>query len=414
MSNQITIIQPTALAIPKPDFDPYVHFFDLAAAEQGVYDHCANKSPATLKAYSRDLPQFIAFLNSPSAFISYAQDQSKENRAALFRAYESALMGLSQIPNKEIIGKYQAALSHLRSSTINRYMAPVRLFCNNLADQPLNFEDIQEARQMFTLIEKQKAIAIAAKTRTLEDDEVNYEAPIMRRDGRRSDRNATWLTLEEVLLLLSNIDKSTVVGKRNYAFMVLGFNTALRLAEMQRLTLDCFKLVDSETYTITVKGKRNNWTPVPCPKHAYDALVAYIDAYNESMKEYVESYNASGDPYEIGEIRHDTMKIKSSDYIWRPFTKSLNPPPNPQEAAAPMDCRSISEIVRKTSRAVGTQIAPHDMRRTAALIALKKGMPLKQIQVMLRHKSVATTERYLGEFRDYAAATLTHYDCVIA
>ena len=41
-------------------------------------------------------------------------------------------------------------------------------------------------------------------------------------------------------------------------------------------------------------------------------------------------------------------------------------------------------------------LAPHDLRRTCAKLCRKAGGNLEQIQLLLGHTSVATTERYLG------------------
>jgi integrase len=48
-------------------------------------------------------------------------------------------------------------------------------------------------------------------------------------------------------------------------------------------------------------------------------------------------------------------------------------------------------------------IAPHDTRRTCAKLCRAAGGELEQIQLLLGHSSVQTTERYLGTKQD-----LTH------
>ena len=42
------------------------------------------------------------------------------------------------------------------------------------------------------------------------------------------------------------------------------------------------------------------------------------------------------------------------------------------------------------------KLAPHDLRRTCAKLCRKAGRDLEQIQMLLGHASVRTTERYLG------------------
>ena len=49
-------------------------------------------------------------------------------------------------------------------------------------------------------------------------------------------------------------------------------------------------------------------------------------------------------------------------------------------------------------------IAPHDLRRTTAKLCRAAGGELEQIQLLLGHSSVQTTERYLGTKQDLANA----------
>src|SRR5271157_5063907 len=49
-------------------------------------------------------------------------------------------------------------------------------------------------------------------------------------------------------------------------------------------------------------------------------------------------------------------------------------------------------------------IAPHDCRRTAAKLCRASGGELEQIQLLLGHASVQTTERYLGTKQDLVHA----------
>jgi site-specific recombinase XerD len=62
---------------------------------------------------------------------------------------------------------------------------------------------------------------------------------------------------------------------------------------------------------------------------------------------------------------------------------------------------SISEIVAKAAKKSGVaNFTPHDLRRTCAKLCRKNGGELEQIQFMLGHASLVTTERYLGGKQD--------------
>jgi integrase len=49
-------------------------------------------------------------------------------------------------------------------------------------------------------------------------------------------------------------------------------------------------------------------------------------------------------------------------------------------------------------------VAPHDLRRTCAKLCRAAGGELEQIQLLLGHASVQTTERYLGTKQDLVHA----------
>jgi integrase len=53
-------------------------------------------------------------------------------------------------------------------------------------------------------------------------------------------------------------------------------------------------------------------------------------------------------------------------------------------------------------------LAPHDLRRTCAKLCRAAGGDLEQIQLLLGHASIATTERYLGSRLDLTNAVNDH------
>lgn len=65
----------------------------------------------------------------------------------------------------------------------------------------------------------------------------------------------------------------------------------------------------------------------------------------------------------------------------------------------------VWSIVRAYAAAIGVpQLAPHDLRRTCAKLCRAAGGDLEQIQLLLGHASIATTERYLGSKLDLTNA----------
>lgn len=62
-------------------------------------------------------------------------------------------------------------------------------------------------------------------------------------------------------------------------------------------------------------------------------------------------------------------------------------------------------MLRQYAAAIGIPgLAPHDARRTCAKLCRAAGGELEQIQLLLGHASVQTTEHYLGTRQDLVHA----------
>ena len=62
-----------------------------------------------------------------------------------------------------------------------------------------------------------------------------------------------------------------------------------------------------------------------------------------------------------------------------------------------MTPKVLWEIVKKAAEAAGIEkLAPHDLRRPCARLCHLAGGELDQIQFLLGHVSIQTTEHYLG------------------
>ena len=59
--------------------------------------------------------------------------------------------------------------------------------------------------------------------------------------------------------------------------------------------------------------------------------------------------------------------------------------------------RYAQHVVKKTAASMNIpRLAPHDLRRSCARLCHDAGGELEQIQFLLGHVSVQTTERYIG------------------
>ena len=62
-----------------------------------------------------------------------------------------------------------------------------------------------------------------------------------------------------------------------------------------------------------------------------------------------------------------------------------------------MTAKVLWDVVRAAATEAGVaKLAPHDLRRTCARLCHLAGGELDQIQFLLGHVSIQTTERYLG------------------
>jgi integrase len=69
----------------------------------------------------------------------------------------------------------------------------------------------------------------------------------------------------------------------------------------------------------------------------------------------------------------------------------------------------LRDVVRAAAARAGIdKLAPHDMRRTCARLCHLAGGELDQIQFLLGHISIQTTERYLGCKQELRIAVNDH------
>jgi site-specific recombinase XerD len=187
-------------------------------------------------------------------------------------------------------------------------------------------------------------------------------------------RTGNWLTLQQAQQLLNAPDASKVKGKRDRALLAVLLGCALRRSEVAALTVEHLQQRDGRWVIADLKGKGGRIRTVPMPawvKAAVDnwALAAAVTSGHIWL-----SINKGGRVWGDGL----TEKV-----IWQVLDHYAT------EAGLP-------------------KIAPHDLRRTSAKLCRAAGGELEQIQLLLGHASVQTTERYLGTRQDLTNAPNDH------
>lgn len=343
---------------------PWLQYFDRSAAARAVEVHIsklpsdARPEQHTRKVYQAGLKDFAGWIGD-------------------------------RLPTPDLLDNYVSHLidRNLKSSTIgSKYLAPIRLFLKKLSGQYI--PNLTGAEREF-VSDCRYFISEAAKVATPKATTTTNVPALWRSDFKR-------LTETEVNAVLRKIDRKTLSGMRDYALMFAAFTTAMRLAEIASITLDCISMTDDGTrHLLNVMGKRGNTSPVPLPNNAYAAL-----------KEYVEAYNAPLDA-------DDPRRIQGDVPIWQPLTRSGNyvtiGKHDPCKGIAHQTIRDV--IGKTTESALGSsrKLAPHDTRRSAASIGYDKGMPLPDLQQLLRHKNAAQTMEYVGVKPDYHKRDLSTY-----
>jgi len=86
-------------------------------------------------------------------------------------------------------------------------------------------------------------------------------------------------------------------------------------------------------------------------------------------------------------------------HVFRPVTRA------DRVSGEALGEKVIWQLIKPYADAAGVPgIAPHDLRRTCAKLCRAGGGELEQIQLLLGHASVQTTERYLGTKQDLVHA----------
>lgn len=160
---------------------------------------------------------------------------------------------------------------------------------------------------------------------------------------------------ETVAALLASCDRTTPVGRRDYAVLLLLVRLGLRAIEVARLRLDD---IDWRNGEITVLGKGGYRDQLPLPPDIGEALVAYL--------------------------RHGRPATVCREV----FVRVLPPP-------GPLGRNGVVMVPRQASgRADVPVIGAHRLRHTAATNLLRAGGSLREVGQVLRHHSDQQTALY--------------------
>ena len=163
------------------------------------------------------------------------------------------------------------------------------------------------------------------------------------------------MTAGDVQLLLDRCDRSTDVGIRDFAIMMLVARLGLRSVEVARLEL---RDVDWRAGELVVRGKARRQDRLPLPADVGEALAGYRAR---------------------GRAPADTRRL---------FLTCTAP-------RGPIRADLVSDVVERACRRAGLpRVGPHRLRHALAAELLRRGAGLAAISQVLRHQDLATTALY--------------------
>ena len=176
--------------------------------------------------------------------------------------------------------------------------------------------------------------------------------------GRRLGR---WLAWEEARTLLQAPNPHSIRGMRDRALLAVLVTCALRRGELSRMNCEHLVMRDGRWVFLDFLGKGNKTRSVAVPLWVKQEIDGWLDVAGIEKGPIFRRVLASG---RVG--KHALTE------------------------------RAVWQLVREYAAQIGIgELAPHDLRRTAAKLCRAKGGELEQIQFLLGHVSVRTRERYL-------------------
>jgi site-specific recombinase XerD len=180
--------------------------------------------------------------------------------------------------------------------------------------------------------------------------------------AKRYDRTLVcFLTPAEVDALLAAPDRSTWLGRRDHALLVLALQTGLRVSELTSLTVADLRLGDGPHVRCHGKGRKERATPLT--RQTVEVLRAWMR----------ERAGADSDPVFPTRQGHPL----SVDAIQWLLAKHVN--------TAKGLCPSLR----------GKTVSPHVLRHTCAVNLLRAGVDIATIALWLGHSDIRATQIYL-------------------
>ena len=178
---------------------------------------------------------------------------------------------------------------------------------------------------------------------------------------RHDKRQVHFLSRPEIEAIVAVPDRTTWLGRRDHALLLLAAQTGLRLSELIGLDRDAIHLGAGAHVRSVGKGRKERCTPLTT--HARGALQAWL---RESTRREAKALfpNVHG-----GRLSADSVQALLVKYV-----------------------RVASESYPSLA---SKRVSPHVLRHSAAMELLQAGVDCSVIALWLGHESIETTQTYL-------------------
>jgi len=193
-------------------------------------------------------------------------------------------------------------------------------------------------------------------------------------------RTGNWLTRDQSRMLLEKADGGDLRSLRDLAMISVLLGCGLRRAELSALKADDIQIRQGHWAIVDLVGKGGHIRTVPMPLWVKAAIDRWMSSAMVTAVRVFRAVSRHGTPWGKG---------ISENVIWY--------------------------VVRRCAERMQLDhLAPHDLRRTCAKLCHVNGGELEQIQFLLGHVSVLTTERYLGCKQNLEEPVNDRFGCLFA
>ena len=241
---------------------------------------------------------------------------------------------------------------------INQYKAHLKSVISERTGKPLSNASVN-----LKLSAIRKLVSEAADNGLIDEQSA---AAIKRVKGAKTEgtRAGNWLTKTQAQDLLNAPDPTTKKGLRDRAVLAVLLGCGLRREECAGLTVEHIQQRESRWVIVDLVGKREKVRSVPMPSWVKVALDDWTAAAGIT-----------------------------EGNVWRGMRRG----DHIVHSSAGMSSQAIWRVVTEYAAQLGyANLAPHDLRRTAAKLMLAGGAKLEQISMVLGHSSLEVTKKYLG------------------